>query len=242
MDPNMPPPAGAPAAAQPAAPVEVRCELEPLPKVGNLAGAIVDSEGGAPVGGASVKITDKLGRELELAADAAGSFRFENVPPGPATITVNAAGYLTSVTQFEVKARDELKSRISINKRPTQPNVQVTFKELKLKKQVHFQHNSDEILPDSAAILEELADVLKNRPELKKVEVQGHTDDTGTKEYNQRLSQQRAQAVVDALVRHGVGAERLQAKGYGQARPLVPNTSDANRAKNRRVQVIIVER
>jgi outer membrane protein OmpA-like peptidoglycan-associated protein len=242
QDPSQPGFGAPPAAAAQGGPVQVDCELEALPKVGNIVGSVVDADTGTTIAGASVKITDKLGRELELTGDSGGAFRFENVPPGPAKITVNAPGYLTSVAEFEIKPQDELRARMSLNKRPAQPNVVVTVKELKLKKQVHFQHNSADILPDSMGILEELADVLKSRGEIKRVEVQGHTDNTGTPEYNQRLSQQRAQAVVDALVRLGVDSSRLEAKGYGQDRPLAPNTTDANRAKNRRVQVIITER
>jgi outer membrane protein OmpA-like peptidoglycan-associated protein len=161
------------------------------------------------------------------------------VPPGTVKITVEGNGYLPSVTELEVKPREDMKARISIHKRPAQPNVVVTPTELKLKKQVHFQHDSAEILPDSMGIVEEIADVLKKRPEIKAVELQGHTDDTGSAPYNQRLSQQRAEAVVQALERLGVEQGRLTPKGYGQEKPLVPNTSDANRAKNRRVQLII---
>jgi outer membrane protein OmpA-like peptidoglycan-associated protein len=94
-------------------------------------------------------------------------------------------------------------------------------------------------LPDSFGLLEELAELFKNKPDIKLAEVQGHTDNTGSPVYNQRLSQGRAQAVVDTLVRLGVAPDRLTAKGYGADKPLVPNSTDANRAKNRRVQVMI---
>jgi outer membrane protein OmpA-like peptidoglycan-associated protein len=247
--PGMPPPPGGMAAppggaAAPGMPtvVNIQCELEALPKVGNVVGALVDAEGNAPVPSAKVKITDKLNRELELTADASGAFRFENVPPGVVRITVDAANYLPSVTELEVKPREDVRAQISLNKRPAQPNVVVAGNELKLKKQVHFQHDSAEILPDSMAILEEIADVLKKRQEIRAVELQGHTDNTGSQPYNQRLSQQRAEAVVQTLERLGVEQGRLTPKGYGQDKPLVPNTSDANKAKNRRVQLIITER
>ena len=118
----------------------------------------------------------------------------------------------------------------------------VAGREVKLKKEVHFQHDSVDVLPDSFGLLEELADLLKSKPELRLVEVQGHTDNTGSAVYNQRLSQGRAQAVVDSLVRLGVASDRLVAKGYGADKPLVPNTTDGNRAKNRRVQVIIQQK
>jgi outer membrane protein OmpA-like peptidoglycan-associated protein len=241
-------PAGAPAfATPPAAPskgptvVKVQCELEALPKVGSVVGSITNPETNQPVDGAHIEVTDRLNRKLELRADANGAFRFENVPPGPLKFAVDAPGYFTAVAEVSVRAREEAQARMLLNKRPTQPNVVVAGKEIKLKKQVHFQHDSAEILPDSQGILEELAEVMSKRPDIKNVEVQGHTDDTGAAAYNLRLSQSRAQAVVDAIASHGVDASRMTAKGYGQEKPIVPNSTEANRAKNRRVQVMITE-
>jgi outer membrane protein OmpA-like peptidoglycan-associated protein len=236
---NTPPQAAPPATATGPNIVKTQCDLEALPKVGNIIGSAVDSETQAPVNGVKVKVTDRLNRELELQADASGAFRFENVPPGVVKLTVEAPGYFTSVSEVTVKAREDLQQRVLLNKRPAQPNVVVAGKEIKLKKQVHFQHDSADILPDSMAILEELADVFAKRADIKSVEVQGHTDNTGSAPYNLRLSQSRAQAVVDALGRLGVDTSRLQAKGYGQEKPLVPNTTDANKARNRRVQIMI---
>jgi outer membrane protein OmpA-like peptidoglycan-associated protein len=89
------------------------------------------------------------------------------------------------------------------------------------------------------ALLEEIADVLKSRQDITSIEVQGHTDNTGTPPHNMRLSTERAQAVVDALVKLGVDPGRLNAKGYGQDKPLVPNTTEPNKARNRRVQLMI---
>ncbi|HEY3497910.1 MAG TPA: OmpA family protein, partial [Polyangiaceae bacterium] len=219
--------------------VPLRCELEALPQLGNVAGTLIDAENQQPVGGARVKIRDGRGRELDLSADGAGMFRFQNVPPGRITIIVEAPGYFGSSNEFVIKALEDTPARIQLNKRPAQPNVVVTGKELKLKKQVHFQHDSAEILPDSAAILEEIADVLKSHPEIKGVEVQGHTDNQGAAPYNLKLSESRAQAVVDTLVKLGVDPLRLQAKGYGDTKPLAPNTGEVGRAKNRRVQLMI---
>ena len=117
-----------------------------------------------------------------------------------------------------------------------------TQHELKLKKKVHFEHDSAKILPDSMSLVQETADVLKQRPEIRLIEIQGHTDNTGTPAYNKRLSQERADAVRTALIELGIKPSRLTAKGYGQDKPLVPNISDRNRAMNRRVQLIIKEK
>jgi outer membrane protein OmpA-like peptidoglycan-associated protein len=221
--------------------VKISCELESLPKVGTVIGSITDPESNQAVDGAHIEVTDKLNRKLELRADSNGAFRFENVPPGPLKFSVDAPGYFTAVAEVNVHAREDAQARILLNKRPAQPNVVVTGKEIKLKKQVHFQHDSAEILTDSEGILEELADLMSKRPDIKGVEVQGHTDNTGTAPYNLRLSQSRAQAVVDAIAKLGIDPSRMTAKGYGQEKPLGPNTTDAGRAKNRRVQVMITE-
>jgi outer membrane protein OmpA-like peptidoglycan-associated protein len=73
------------------------------------------------------------------------------------------------------------------------------------------------------------------------VQVQGHTDNRGDSAQNLALSQQRAEAVVQWLVNAGVDAGRLEAKGFGDARPIVPNLTPGNRSQNRRVQFIIKE-
>ncbi len=222
--------------------VKLQCELEALPKVGSVIGSVTDPETNLPVDGAHIEVTDRLNRKLELRADANGAFRFENVPPGPLKFAVDAPGYFTAVAEVNVRAREEANARMLLNKKPAQPNVVVAGKEIKLKKQVHFQHDSADVLPDSQAILEELADFLTKHADIKNVEVQGHTDDTGGAAYNLRLSQSRAQAVVDAIAALGVDSSRMTAKGYGQEKPLAPNSSEANRAKNRRVQVMITSK
>jgi outer membrane protein OmpA-like peptidoglycan-associated protein len=204
-----------------------------------VVGSVVDADTQQAIGGAHVKIRDNRSRELDLSADATGAFRFQNVPPGRVSIIADAPGYFTATQEFTIKPLEDIPARILLNKRPTVPNVLVTSHELKLRKQVHFQHDSAEILPDSTAILEEIADVLNTHPEIKGVEVQGHTDNEGTPAYNLRLSESRAQAVVDTLVKLGVDPLRLEAKGYGDTKPLLPNTTESNRARNRRVQLMV---
>src|SRR5438045_1460609 len=106
-------------------------------------------------------------------------------------IAAESPGYLKSVLDVDVKAHSDVEALLTLNKKPTKPNVVVTAKEIKLKKEVHFQTDSAAILPDSMGILEEIADVLSNRPDIPSVEIQGHTDNSGTPEYNLRLSGSR---------------------------------------------------
>ena len=121
-------------------------------------------------------------------------------------------------------------------------NVIVTQKQIIIRKQIHFETDSAVIKGDSTSLLEEIADVMNRNGDIKLVEVQGHTDNTGSRDHNQELSDRRANAVKDWLVSHGINAGRLEAKGYGQTRPIAPNVTARNRARNRRVQFVIKER
>jgi outer membrane protein OmpA-like peptidoglycan-associated protein len=120
--------------------------------------------------------------------------------------------------------------------------VRVTKKEIVILQQVQFKTASDAILPASDELLEQVSNVLREHPEIKKIEVQGHTDNRGGKGYNQKLSQRRAESVMKWLVRRGqIQPERVEAKGYGMEEPIAENTTDAGRQMNRRVQFKIVE-
>ncbi len=105
---------------------------------------------------------------------------------------------------------------------------------------VNFETGKADLTPDSRAILDKVAESLKAYPEIK-VEVQGHTDNRGTKALNTKLSQARAEAVRDYLTSKGVVAAQLTAKGYGPSRPIADNKTDAGRAKNRRVELVKVD-
>jgi OOP family OmpA-OmpF porin len=101
---------------------------------------------------------------------------------------------------------------------------------------LYFDTDKWDIKPAGYPILAEVIKVLKKNPNVQ-VEIQGHTDSRGTDAHNQKLSENRANAVMNYLVKGGVDASRLAAKGLGESRPAVPNTSAANMAKNRRVQL-----
>ncbi len=104
---------------------------------------------------------------------------------------------------------------------------------------LEFEVGKAVIADTSLRGLEEIALTLKSHPTIQ-MEIRGHTDDRGNDALNLRLSEQRAEAVVDALTRMGVKRDRLRTKGYGSSRPLVPNDSDENRARNRRTEFVIV--
>jgi outer membrane protein OmpA-like peptidoglycan-associated protein/tetratricopeptide (TPR) repeat protein len=106
-------------------------------------------------------------------------------------------------------------------------------------KNIFFDNNSFVIKKESSAELEQLAAMLQENPKLR-LEISGHTDNVGKKEDNLKLSTSRAQAVVAHLVTNGISAARLQAKGYGDSRPIAPNETEVGKSNNRRTEIHVM--
>jgi OmpA-OmpF porin, OOP family len=101
-----------------------------------------------------------------------------------------------------------------------------------------FDFDKAEIRPESAPTLEAIGKLLQAKPDLQ-IFVVGHTDSTGAFDHNMRLSAARARSVVSALTaRHGIAGSRLDAHGVGPLAPVAPNTTDAGRKQNRRVELV----
>ena len=222
--------------------VQIDCALEALPRVGTVIGHVKDAETNAAVAGAKIDVKDSGGKALSLVADDQGSFRAEQIAPGTASFTVSQDGYLALTQPSDIKPRTENNVDLLIRKRPKKSLVDVAKDEIKIKQQIQFATDSATILPESLQLMTEIADAFVRNPWIKRVEVQGHTDNTGTPDHNKILSEQRADSVRTWLIEHGVSADRLVSRGYGQTKPLVPNVTTANKAKNRRVQFIILDK
>lgn len=102
-------------------------------------------------------------------------------------------------------------------------------------RQIQFQSGSAEIKQDSHSLLGELADVAQ-RCASGQIEIEGHTDSVGNEDSNQRLSEERAKAILGHLTSLGLEESRLSAAGYGESRPIADNSTEAGRAKNRRIE------
>jgi outer membrane protein OmpA-like peptidoglycan-associated protein len=120
--------------------------------------------------------------------------------------------------------------------------VRVSETEIFILEQVQFDTAKSTIKKVSDPLLDEVAGVLKEHPEIARIEVQGHTDNRGVPAMNKTLSQARADAVMKALIKRGIDGKRLTAKGYGQDKPIATNDTDDGRQKNRRVQFTILEK
>ena len=127
-------------------------------------------------------------------------------------------------------------------KAPEPPATKLADTTIVLAQQVQFETGTAVLRAESDRVLSEVARILSDHAEIELVEVQGHTDEVGTADYNRQLGQARATSVVNWLAQHGIKRERLAAKGYGSDRPIADNTSEEGRQKNRRVEFQILRR
>jgi outer membrane protein OmpA-like peptidoglycan-associated protein len=122
---------------------------------------------------------------------------------------------------------------------PAKAKVNVVTKKIDILEKVYFDTNKATIQQRSFQLLDDVAAVLGRHPEITKVLVEGHTDNTGAADYNLTLSDARAKAVREYLIGKGVAADKLDAQGFGITRPVADNKTKAGREQNRRVEFVI---
>ena len=102
---------------------------------------------------------------------------------------------------------------------------------------INFETGKSDVKPESQTIIDQVEAMLKSNPNLK-ISIEGHTDNVGSPTSNQTLSDNRAKSVMNLLIAKGIDKSRLSANGWGQSKPIVENTTDSNKAKNRRVEIV----
>jgi outer membrane protein OmpA-like peptidoglycan-associated protein len=132
----------------------------------------------------------------------------------------------------EQRSQDELVQQLRAER--TSRGMVVTLED------VLFQVNGAQLQPGAQTELLRLADYLKRNPD-RKIMIEGHTDNTGSSEYNLQLSQLRAQSVESYLISSGVAPDRIRSIGYGETRPEAPNDTATGRQQNRRVEIVILD-
>lgn len=120
-------------------------------------------------------------------------------------------------------------------------DVQVDAGQIHIVEQVFFDTERDTIRHRSDRTLQAVAEVMRAATHIRRVSIEGHTDNRASDEHNLDLSQRRAAAVRRWLIEHGVDEGRLEAHGFGASRPIAPNTTAAGRARNRRVEFVITD-
>jgi len=188
--------------------------------VGALAGGLI----GGAVGGGIVATSGETERQSEDYATAIG---------------IGAAAGSLIGSFFGHCAFDPLREEEPPPPPPAPAPPPPVVKQKIVLRGVNFDFDKSEIRRDATEILEEAAQILRDQPEIR-VSVDGHTDAKGTDEYNQRLSERRARAVVDQLERFKISPSRLQPQGFGESRPVATNDTEEGRAENRRVELNVI--
>jgi len=124
---------------------------------------------------------------------------------------------------------------------PGPDRVVLTASNIAILDKVQFDVGKASLLSASFPLLDEVAKVMKDNPQIELVQVEGHTDSTGSPDFNRKLSQERAESVVKYLTSKGVKGSRFAAKGFGPDRPIADNNTDAGREANRRVEFNIAK-
>ena len=124
---------------------------------------------------------------------------------------------------------------------PGPDRVVLTASNIAIMDKVQFETGSATVKPVSFPLLDEVAKVMKDNPQIEEVEIDGHTDSTGAADFNRKLSQQRAESVMKYITGKGIKQARLTAKGFGPDKPVADNESDAGREANRRVEFNILK-
>ncbi len=148
-------------------------------------------------------------------------------------IDVAKKGYTYSSTKVDM-SKSKKTQKLNIKLDLLTKDTKMTFNN------ITFEVNSAELNTASFAELNRIIDFLKLNDNVK-IELSAHTDDLGSDWYNMRLSEKRAQMATKYLTDNGIKESMILAKGYGETKPILPNTSDENRAQNRRVEIKIIE-
>ncbi len=142
-------------------------------------------------------------------------------------ITADSTGYMPEKV---ITSRDDKDKKINLKRIETGKGIVVD--------NIHFEVGKAYLRKESLNILDKIIDQMKRTPSIK-LEVRGHTDSSGGTAYNQKLSERRADAVTEYMIKQGISPERLKSVGYGEGKPIADNKSAAGRKKNRRTEFFV---
>ncbi|MEN8207766.1 MAG: OmpA family protein [Candidatus Fermentibacteria bacterium] len=187
---------------------------------GTVTGTVTDAGTGLAIAGATVSADNDPASSGRT--DSNGVYEL-NTPEGSRSVSASARGYLTGTETTDVLSGETIAIDFQLVSAGFEP--------------VYFIVNKYNIQSEYTSLLDAIAETIIASG--LSVQISGHADDDYTEEYNQTLSENRAKAVFDYLVDHGVNASSLSTIGYGENMPAVPNTTEANKALNRRVEFVV---
>lgn len=202
-----------------------------------LVGKAVKKKGGEPVSGVSVSVNNKRRASLSMVNSGAdGFFEAQLEAQSDFSISGKKAGFISNIEEMStmgLKRSETLYVKLELEIEEAKAGKQIVMNK------IFFETGKADLNTVASTDLNKLVNYLKDNPTAR-VEIQGHTDNTGSATINNRLSQDRAHSVVNYLVLQGISNSRLSAKGYGSFQPIDTNATAEGRANNRRVEVKIL--
>ena len=207
---------------------------------GDVTGRVVEKETETPLPNAKVWLADNTG----TTADENGIFTLKGIPTGYELISASSAGYADGYAAADI-GPGEINPEVTIflekgKKGARFENKQISVGETINLNNIMFDQGKAELWNESKAELDKVVAFMKANPKAE-IELSGHTSSEGVTILNRSLSYRRVKACKDYVLKQGVDAGRIIAVGYGPDRPVAPNDSEANRAKNRRVEMRLMK-
>ncbi|HCX24323.1 MAG: hypothetical protein CMB80_13565 [Flammeovirgaceae bacterium] len=188
---------------------------------------VIDVDGNETV---ALRVGDRY--EIEATSDQGYAFNSTMIDVDPEGTRITSGDADDPMGGVSVSSSGAMPS-LELKLQPLLPGANLTLKE------ILFESNSDQLNEISFSELQRVIGLMEQNPDLR-VEIAAHTDDVGSAAYNAALSDRRAQSVVRFLIENKIPEDRFVAKGYGESQPIVPNDSEENKAKNRRVVLKIL--
>jgi len=207
------------------------------PSLASLTVSVVDANTQRPIPGATV-----IAGGASAVTDSRGSGVLPDLPTGRISATASAQGYDQKTVPIVLQADSTGQVTIPLQRHRGGGDIErsIGANGTVALRGVHFDTNSANLRTDSTDTLQQALTAINKRPNSHWV-ISGYTDSQGSADVNQNLSDQRAGAVMDWLIEHGVDESRLTAKGYGASHPVADNSTEEGRAQNRRVELTLVK-
>ena len=219
--------------------IDIKSEQIPLEesRLTLLRGIVIDADTKQPIPGANIDLYDIVENIQLLSFESDDEGRFLLSLPSGRNYgeNINAPGYLFHSENFNIPdtaTYQVIEQVIELNKIAVGKSIVLN--------NIFFDFDKATLKPESIMELDKVYDLMVANPEMK-VELSGHTDNKGTAAYNKNLSMQRAQVVMNYLLKKGINKKRMKAVGYGFDRPIDTNETDEGRAHNRRTEFTIID-
>jgi outer membrane protein OmpA-like peptidoglycan-associated protein len=215
-------------------PVEISVALLPSPSVGKVHGRVTNPAG------KGIEATVRFAGEAiqETRSDGTGAYGV-SLPAGGYQVRADAPGMAPKDAQVDVPPGQDKQIDFVLVGLLANPNVALGGERVKLKQPIRFVGASARLLPATEKLLDGVADLLQAHAEIKRLRIVAHWDGSLPKPGGTALTQSQAEAVRTYLLGRGIADARLVPMGAGASKPLVPNLNAANRARNRRVELLI---